>query len=281
VKRFLAITSLWTVIASLVLNGFMSDTPIVAADECRRGSLRGNLVSHGSEAKLAINGSSYHCRVPSGSGKGTQGALGPVYLFEVLCNSNSDQGPGTLCSVAPCVQADKSFALRNILYPDGRTEPAGFQCLNPRQAEVNPGITFAQVFSAIRSVKLPGGRIHGTPATRGLANLRSFFWVDGVLQEPVELSIAGSVLYAEFRVVEYRWAFGSGESLVTRGPGTPGVGSEVSTTFQRRGMYRVGVTVMWVAEAYLDGRRVGEVDALVSRAQTTYPVAELRTVLTG
>jgi hypothetical protein len=41
------------------------------------------------------------------------------------------------------------------------------------------------------------------------------------------------------------------------------------------------VTVMWVAEAYLDGRRVGEVDELASRAQTTYPVAELRTVLTG
>ena len=46
-------------------------------------------------------------------------------------------------------------------------------------------------------------------------------------------------------------------------------------------MYPIGVTVMWVAEAYLDGRRVGEVDDLVSRAQTTYPVVELRTVLTG
>ena len=39
--------------------------------------------------------------------------------------------------------------------------------------------------------------------------------------------------------------------------------------------------MIWVAEAYLDGRRVGEVDDLVSRAGTTYPVAELRTVLTG
>ena len=47
------------------------------------------------------------------------------------------------------------------------------------------------------------------------------------------------------------------------------------------GFYRVGVRVRWVAEAFLDGRRVGEVDALVSMAQTTYPVAELRTVLTG
>jgi hypothetical protein len=55
----------------------------------------------------------------------------------------------------------------------------------------------------------------------------------------------------------------------------------VNNTFRRRGMYRVEVTVMWAAEAYLDGRRVGEVDDLVSRAETTYPVAELRTVLTG
>ena len=69
--------------------------------------------------------------------------------------------------------------------------------------------------------------------------------------------------------------------MVTEGPGSPGLESEVRMTFSRRGFYRVGVTVMWVAEAYLDGRRVGEVDDLVSRAQTTYPVAELRTVLTG
>jgi hypothetical protein len=155
------------------------------------------------------------------------------------------------------------------------------QCLNPRQAEVDQGITFAQVFSAVRNVKLPGGRIYSVPATRGLANLSSFFWVEGVSQEPVDLSIAGSALHAEFRVIEYRWTFGDERSLVTREPGTPSLESEVSTTYRRRGVYRVGVTVMWVAEAYLDGRRVGEVDDLVSRAQTTYPVAELRTVLTG
>ena len=86
---------------------------------------------------------------------------------------------------------------------------------------------------------------------------------------------------AEFRVVEYRWKFGDEGTLVTEGPGTPGLESEVNTTFSRRGFYRVGVTVVWAAEAFLDGRRVGEVDDLVSRAQTTYPVAELRTVLTG
>jgi hypothetical protein len=120
-----------------------------------------------------------------------------------------------------------------------------------------------------------------TPKVRGLSNLASFFWLEGASQPPVDLLLSGSVLHAEFRVVEYRWAFGDDQGLVTTGPGSPGLDSEVYTTFRRRGFYRVGVTVAWVAEAWLDGRRVGEVNDLVSRAQTTYPVAELRTVLTG
>ena len=161
------------------------------------------------------------------------------------------------------------------------SESAGFSCVSLEQAVATPGVTVAQVFEAVRRVKLPGGEIGVEPGVRGLANLESFFWVEGANQEPVDLQVGGSTVHAEFRVVEYRWSFGGGEPLVTEGPGSPGLESEVRTTFSRRGFYRVGVTVMWVAEAYLDGRRVGEVDDLVSRAQTTYPVAELRTVLTG
>jgi PKD domain len=149
------------------------------------------------------------------------------------------------------------------------------------QAVAAPGVSLAEVFAAVRRVKLPGGEIQVEPEVRGLANLESYFWVEGVDQGPVELEIGGSTVRAEFRVVEYRWTFGAGQTLVTEGPGTPGLESEVNATFRRRGMYRVGVTVMWAAEAFLDGRRVGEVDDLVSRAGTTYPVAELRTVLTG
>jgi hypothetical protein len=149
------------------------------------------------------------------------------------------------------------------------------------QAVATPGVTVAQVFEAVRRVKLPGGEIGVEPGVRGLANLESFFWVEGANRGPVDLQVGGSTVHAEFRVVEYQWSFGGGEPLVTEGPGSPGLESEVRTTFARRGFYRVGVTVMWVAEAFLDGRRVGEVDDLVSRAQTTYPVAELRTVLTG
>jgi hypothetical protein len=149
------------------------------------------------------------------------------------------------------------------------------------EAPAAPGITVAQVFDAVRRVKLPGGEIGVEPEVRGLANLESYFWIEGTTQPPVELQVGGSTVRAEFRVVEYRWTFGGEQALVTEGPGTPGLESEVRTTFGRRGHYRVGVTVVWVAEAFLDGRRVGEVDDLVSRAQTIYPVAELRTVLTG
>jgi hypothetical protein len=138
------------------------------------------------------------------------------------------------------------------------------------------------VFEAVRRVKLPGGEIGVEPGVRGLANLQSYFWLEGVEQGPVDLEVGGSTVHAEFRVVEYRWSFGGGGGpLVTRGPGRPGLESEVNTVFRRRGVYPVEVTVVWVAEAFLDGSRVGEVDDLVSRAATSYPVAELRTVLTG
>jgi hypothetical protein len=266
-------------LAAIVGGELLPNHPHASAAECSRSSLRGNLISAGSEAELSIRGLSYKCQ-PSVH-QGARFPTGPSYTYEILCNPDSQQGPGTLCSVAPCLQGNRSFALRNLLFPSGHMEPAGFECLDPSLDIVAPGVTISQIFSAIRKVKLPGGRIGITPAARGLANLRSFFWVEGVSQEPVEISIAGSVLRANFRVLGYRWTFGSDRSLVTIGPGVPGLESEVNATFRRRGTYRVGVTVIWAAEAFLDGRRVGEVDDLVSRAETTYPVAELRTVLTG
>jgi hypothetical protein len=253
--------------------------PMLQAQECSRGSLRGNIVSQGDQAKLKISGGSYRCQTPTA--RSTKTPLGPYYTYEVLCDPESDQGPRTLCSAVPCLQENRSFALRSLQLPDGSTEPAGFECLNPAQADVSPGVTLSQVFAAVRNVKLPGGRIRAVPSVRGLANLQSFFWLENASQPPVELSIAGSVLYAEFRVVEYRWTFGGGETLVTEGPGEPGLESEVRTSFRRRGVYPVEVTVVWVAEAFLDGSRVGEVDDLASRAEMSYPVAELRTVLTG
>jgi len=207
------------------------------------------------------------------------GGLGPYYTYEILCSTDRVQAADGICSATPCPTA--FYALRTIHFPDGRRAPAGFRCVTLSEAAAGPGVTAAQVFAAVRQVKLPGGEIQITPQLRGLANLESFFRLQGANQPPVDLQVGGSTVHAEFRVLEYRWSFGDGRTLVTEGPGRPGLASDVRTAWPRRGRYRVEVTVMWVAQASLDGQPIGQVDDLVSQAQTTYPVAELKTILTG
>src|SRR5512133_434960 len=248
------------------------------AAPCGESSVRGNLQGEADRVRLSLGGHSKNC---ADSAKTEARSLQPFFTHEISCSPDRQAAADGVCSTTPCPDAGQFFAFRTIHRPDGSSGPAGFSCVTLEQAVATPGVTVAQVFEAVRKVKLPGGEIGVEPEVRGLANLESYFWVEGANQPPVELQVGGSTVRAEFRVVEYRWSFGGGEPLVTRGPGSPGLESEVRTTFARRGFYRVGVTVMWVAEAYLDGRRVGEVDDLVSRAETTYPVAELRTVLTG
>jgi hypothetical protein len=204
---------------------------------------------------------------------------GPYFTHQIVCSTDRTAALDGVCSSTPC--RGSFFALRTLHRPDGTSRPAGFQCVTLGQATAAPGITTAQVFAAVRRVKLPGGEIGAVPAMRGLANLPSFFFVRGATQPPVDLQVGGSTVHAVFRVVEYRWEFGDGQALVTQGPGTEGLDSEVRVAFRRRGHYRVAVTVVWTAEAFLDGRRVGQVDDLTSRAQATYPVAEVRAVLTG
>jgi hypothetical protein len=248
-----------------------------AANGCDEHPAFGNI--SGSQDTVVLSGTQAAQCGTSDRPVAAGGSPEPYYTEQIVCSTDPVQAADGLCSATPCPTS--FFALRTLHFPDGRVEAAGFRCVTLEQAVASPGVTVAQVFEAVRRVKLPGGEIGVEPGVRGLVNLESYFWVEGVDQAPVDLQVGGSTVHAEFRVVEYRWSFGGGEPLVTEGPGSPGLESEVRTTFSRRGFYRVGVTVMWVAEAYLDGRRVGEVDDLVSRAQTTYPVAELRTVLTG
>lgn len=254
-------------------------TSLALAGGCTGGFVRSGIAGEGSRVKLGLQGRDSGCS--SSSTQKVAHEPQPYFTYEVSCSTDRQAATEGLCSATPCLDFRRFFAFRTIHRPDGSSGPAGFSCVSLDQAVAAPGVTVAQVFEAVRRVKLPGGEIGVEPGVRGLANLQSFFWVEGVDQSPVDLEVGGSTVHAEFRVLEYRWSFGDGEPLVTRGPGSPGLESEVRTTFARRGFYRVGVTVIWAAEAFLDGRRVGEVDDLVSRAETTYPVAELRTVLTG
>jgi hypothetical protein len=272
----LTVAALTFMLASAGLAATASGAP---PDVCTGAFVRSSISGEGSRVKLRLQGGTTSCS--SSSVQKIASEPQPYFTYELSCSTDRQAASQGLCSTTPCPDFGRFFAFRTIHRPDGSSGPAGFSCVSLEQAVASPGITLAQVFEAVRKVKLPGGEIGVEPQVRGLANLESFFWVEGANQPPVDLQVGGSTVRAEFRVVEYRWSFGGGESLVTEGPGSPGLESEVRTTFARRGFYRVGVTVMWAAEAYLDGRRVGEIDDLVSRAQTTYPVAELRTVLTG
>jgi hypothetical protein len=275
--KILSVRSL-LVVVTMFIGQLIGMTAIAGAQSCRGQGVEGDL-SGSADIAVIVGRAAPLCSIPSSPLSVGYRQPSTYYTLEITCSTDQQAAADGICSATPC--PTKFFALRTAHFPDGRTEPAGFRCVTLGQAVATPGVTVAQVFEAVRRVKLPGGEIGVEPEVRGLANLQSYFWVEGANQGPVELEVGGSTVRAEFRVVEYRWSFGGGEPLVTAGPGSPGLESEVRTTFARRGFYRVGVTVVWVAEAYLDGRRVGEVGDLVSRAGTTYPVAELRTVLTG
>ena len=249
------------------------------ADGCIGGFVRSSIAGEGNRVKLSLDGRSASCTTSSVQTISAEPQ--PYFTHEIACSSDRQAAAAGLCSTTSCSTLGRFFAFRTIHYPDGTSAPAGFQCVTLAQASPSPGITTAELFAAIRRVKLPGGQIGAVPHLRGLANLPSFFFVRGATQPPVDLRVGGSVVHARFRVVEYRWAFGDGQQLVTTDPGTKGLDSQVRAAFRRRGFYRVGVTVLWTAEAFLAGRRVGQVDDLVSQAQTTYPVAEVHTILTG
>jgi hypothetical protein len=201
------------------------------------------------------------------------------FTHQIVCSPNRAAALEGVCSATPC--RSSFFALRTLHRPDGTTSAAGFACVTLTQATPAPGVSAAQVFAAVRRVRLPGGRITPTPRHQGLANLPSYFHLQGAAQPPVDLQVAGASVHALFWPVAYRWAFGDGQRLATASPGRTGVGSEVRVAYRRRGRYRVRVRVAWVAEAFLGGRRVGRVEGLASTAQASYPVAEVHAVLTG
>jgi hypothetical protein len=249
------------------------------AEDCTGGFVRSSIAGEGNRVKLSLDGRSARCSASTVQTISAEPQ--PYFTHEIACSSDRQAAASGLCSTTPCSALGQFFAFRTLHRPDGTSTPAGFQCVTLTQATPTPGITTAQVFAAIRRVKLPGGAIGAVPQLRGLANLPSFFFLRGATQPPVDLQVGGQVVHAQFRPVEYRWAFGDGQQLVTTDPGSQGLDSQVRAAYGRRGRYRVGVTVVWTAQAFLAGRRVGQVDQLVSQAQTTYSVAEVRTILTG
>ena len=213
------------------------------------------------------------------------GGGGPrtYWTYEIACSPDRVRASEGLCSRTPCPNG-RFFAFRTLHRADGGTEPAGYSCVSLERARVGPTLTAADVFAAIRRVRLPTGAIRIAPSGRGLANLPSRLWLVGDARPPVNLLLAGSTVHAEFQPVRYRWTIGpdvAGPWTVPARADSSGRDGEAAMAFPRGGEFVVSVVTTWSATAFLDGRYVGRVEGLASTARITYPVAELRTALSG
>jgi hypothetical protein len=126
-----------------------------------------------------------------------------------------------------------------------------------------------------------GGRVAATPSGHGLANLETFFWVQGIgAGDSGTLTEDGFTLRIRAFPENVWWDFGDG-AQDRYGLGRPGQDSDVSHAYARRGRYTVRVWIGWRVEFTAEG----VVRQLPGAFQTslTRPVAvdELRAVLTG
>jgi hypothetical protein len=253
---------------------------VAAPDHCPVGGVEMDLAGSGDTA--VVSGRATEACNSGPRARHASGRPGPFFTDELVCSVDRARAAEGLCSTTPCM-GGLFFALRTLHRTDGTTEPAGSTCVSLNQARASPTLTAADVFAAIRGIRLPPGTIRVNPSGRGLANLPTRVQLSGDAQPPVDLDLAGSVIHAEFEPVGHRWA--ATPASPDRGraasyhPG--GRGAAASMEFTDRGEFAISVVTTWSAAAYLDGRYVGRVDDLSSTARTTYVVAELRTSLSG
>ena len=168
-KRSREMRFLYNVIVLLATVFFVD--PATAADGCAEHPAFGNI--SGSHDTAVLSGvRAARCNVPGRNIASTQSAQ-PYYTEQIVCSTDALRASEGLCSATPCPTS--FFALQTLHLPNGQSEPAGSRCVSLEQAVATPGLTVAQVFEAVRRVRLPGGEIGAEPGVRGLANLESYF----------------------------------------------------------------------------------------------------------
>jgi hypothetical protein len=205
---------------------------------------------------------------------------GVTYSFEQVVRAPGDQGPADPCAVAGG-QLVNVFR-QTIAAEGGPLTPIRTACLTQELVAITGDVaqvSAGQIAELLRHVTLPGGIIQAVPGDVGLAGLDTRFRLDGAVQPPVELTLGGAVLHAEFSVTGYRWSFGDGQPSVMRSPAQVRRNGEIRHVYERTGRYPVSVQVTWAARAYLGGNPIAGVDGLVSGADLVYTVHEVYGVL--
>ena len=160
------------------------------------------------------------------------------------------------------------------------------QTICVRAAQPPPAPTPAAVWA---SVPLPEAQISFDPATYGVTQLQTWFWLANDLEKvDVTVAVPGGVggysVTATVHPVAYDWTFGdgTGEVSFTGGPGAA-AGAAATHTYTEPGTYSVGVAVQWAGSYTFAGYGVDQTVPLgpVSQAETVraYQVQQIRSLL--
>ena len=139
-----------------------------------------------------------------------------------------------------------------------------------------------RVNELLARVDFPELRIGANPQP-GLTGLPSWFWIEGYDGKPlvVRRAAPGITVDIEVRAGPLTWDFGDG-TVVVAGYGRPyPEPSDVAHTYERRGTHTVTVRYAFTARYRVNGAAWAELDAVGRVASRTYPVREVRSLLTG
>jgi hypothetical protein len=130
---------------------------------------------------------------------------------------------------------------------------------------------------------LPDVLLRFNPATVGLTQLATFFWVSGVEQNvQVGIGIEGYRLTVSASPKEFLWNFGDGGSARSTVGGSPG-NPAVEHTYAEAGSYRVTLTIIYAGNLAYSGPAGQGTEALPSYwagpYSATYTVQQVRSVL--
>jgi hypothetical protein len=206
------------------------------------------------------------------------------------CPANGPPGTvgDTLCEGATqsCSQAGQIRFREYVSIGNGPWSASGTVCLGLAEfqqtnAPLPPLVVALEVW---RRMLFPLPKLTVKPSVGGLANLDSYFWISGPFTQSVTATAGPNQVTVDATATAYEWRFGDGSApLVTGVPGRPWPArSEIAHAYRQLGRYPIQVTVRWQGQFRVNSGPPQLVPGppVVRSSTVTYPVRELRTVLT-
>ncbi len=144
------------------------------------------------------------------------------------------------------------------------------------------GAATAEIERYVRDVLTPGVSIGVNPSAKGLAGLRSWFWIDGfsgsVTAPPI--SAFGLTIDVRMTLRHVTWDFGDGTvEIGDLGRAYPAE-STVRHAYRDAGTYTVTATIALIPEYRVDGGSWVTLSDLAATSTTTHEVEERQPVVT-